>query len=55
MTDFANNATLRRSYTEPEVWTGHESKAFPNLSVGTKVTFDFGPASAIISFDCVIP
>jgi hypothetical protein len=55
MTDFANNATLWQSYNEPEVCAVHENKAFPNPPTGTKVTIRFGPASAIIMSDCVIP
>jgi hypothetical protein len=55
MTEFANQAAFRARYNESEVYAVDENKAFPKTPTGTKVTIRFGPASAIIMSDCVIP
>jgi hypothetical protein len=39
---------------KPEVWSCNENKDLAFNPAGTKVTSGFGPASAIIKFDCVI-
>jgi len=55
VTDFAKKSKGGSSYNNPEVCGSHENKALAYNPAGTKVTIGFGPASAIIRFDCVIP
>jgi hypothetical protein len=55
MTDFGNRPDLEARYNKPEVWPCYENKAIVRHPTGTKVTSCFGPGSANIKPDCVIP
>src|SRR5579862_132713 len=55
VTDFGSKPALSEGYNGTEVCPSHENKALAQQGVGTKVTGRFGPGSANIKPDCVIP
>jgi hypothetical protein len=55
MTVFGMMPGLEARYNKSEVCPCNENKDLGLSLPGTKVTSEFGPATAMIKFDCVIP